>query len=416
MKWIQAQRGGILPWKDLQLGMPLAAGSYGAVYAGKLNGMPVAVKVVHSRSKAAMRAPLQALIEEAALMMSLRHPHILSSLGVVSDLDVNYGLVMERMACSLADLLADTAVSLSWEQPLLRIASEVASAVRYLHSLQILHRDLKPSNVLLGPQPLHVAKVCDMGASKETNNAFEASATMTMVGTPSYLAPEIARHERYDQSADVFAFGATLWHMASRSAPFKDAISERGLTQLDLMREMADGNLVLTITEGQWEHVTGACPATSLIQRCISLGVDDRPAFEEICAALHELQGDDAAEEEDAVAAEASDARAARQEVIAQQLSQVVFRPPPTSKSSVKFSPTLSSKVVQESGTVLSASSASIEDSGSYVHADVVGSERSRMRSLRMPGASEIRDSIKEMIAERGSRVSRKVREMRGSI
>ena len=64
--------------------------------------------------------------------------------------------------------------------------------------LGILHRDLKPDNALV-TETLTI-KVADFGEAR----AFNENNTMTQVGTPIYIAPEIVRGEHYDVKADVF--------------------------------------------------------------------------------------------------------------------------------------------------------------------------------------------------------------------
>ena len=86
---------------------------------------------------------------------------------------------------------------LRWEEPLLRLATDIARGIEYLHSREpenqtdqpkqcIVHRDLKPSNVLI--TMFLRAKIADFGSSKAIGKSTE-----TMVGTPVYAAPEIMR-------------------------------------------------------------------------------------------------------------------------------------------------------------------------------------------------------------------------------
>jgi serine/threonine protein kinase len=114
--------------------------------------------------------------------------------------------------------------TLRWDEPLLKLAIEIAEGMTYLHAKTrkdpktgeevakdcILHRDLKPENVLI--TEFLSAKITDFGTSraKETN----ANVTMTAVGTPLYCAPEIVKGEIYDEKVDIYSFGLILMDMA----------------------------------------------------------------------------------------------------------------------------------------------------------------------------------------------------------
>uniref|UniRef100_W5KNB6 Serum/glucocorticoid regulated kinase 2a n=1 Tax=Astyanax mexicanus TaxID=7994 RepID=W5KNB6_ASTMX len=95
-------------------------------------------------------------------------------------------------------------------------AAEVASAIGYLHSLNIIYRDLKPENILLDAQG-HVV-LTDFGLCKE---GLEPEATTsTFCGTPEYLAPEVLRKEPYDRTVDWWCLGAVLYEMLFSLPPF----------------------------------------------------------------------------------------------------------------------------------------------------------------------------------------------------
>ncbi|XP_022599327.1 serine/threonine-protein kinase Sgk2 isoform X3 [Seriola dumerili] len=94
--------------------------------------------------------------------------------------------------------------------------AEVASAIGYLHSLNIVYRDLKPENILLDSQG-HVV-LTDFGLCKE--GVEPEGTTSTFCGTPEYLAPEVLRKEPYDRTVDWWCLGAVLYEMIYSLPPF----------------------------------------------------------------------------------------------------------------------------------------------------------------------------------------------------
>ncbi|XP_032808878.2 serine/threonine-protein kinase Sgk3-like [Petromyzon marinus] len=95
-------------------------------------------------------------------------------------------------------------------------AAEIASAIGYLHCLNIIYRDLKPENILLDSEG-HI-KLTDFGLCKEGMESTET--TTTFCGTPEYLAPEILRKEPYDRTVDWWCLGSVLYEMLFGLPPF----------------------------------------------------------------------------------------------------------------------------------------------------------------------------------------------------
>ena len=162
--------GCVVPWRDVVLDVPIGVGASGAVFTAQYAKVKCAIKILHkARVNEVSKA---ALVEECELMLQLRHPNILQTLGLASDGHARCGILLELLHMSLAELLAaeqdgssEHQRSLSWRSPMLSIAADVARGVAHLHGRSILHRDLKPGNVLLGPPPLYHAKMSDFGAS-----------------------------------------------------------------------------------------------------------------------------------------------------------------------------------------------------------------------------------------------------------
>ena len=98
--------------------------------------------------------------------------------------------------------------------------AKVARAVQYAHGHGILHRDLKPGNILLDGrgEPL----VSDFGLAKWLDTTSDVTRTLTIFGTPGYIAPEQAKRSaaKLTPAADVYSLGALLFDLFTGRPPF----------------------------------------------------------------------------------------------------------------------------------------------------------------------------------------------------
>ncbi|KAI7830073.1 kinase-like domain-containing protein [Kickxella alabastrina] len=109
-------------------------------------------------------------------------------------------------------------------------AAEIASALSYLHSMDVVYRDLKPENCLLDARG-HV-RIVDFGLAKEVGpvvwrtegsalySVEEGGKTGTFCGTPEYLAPEVLLRQRYGKEVDWYCLGAVIYEMLTGLPPF----------------------------------------------------------------------------------------------------------------------------------------------------------------------------------------------------
>jgi serine/threonine protein kinase len=187
--------------------------------------LSVAVKVIHPANAARLDEWRQRWQRQAELLRSCDHP------GLVKVRDVFEGLVPHspgvRTGGRSLYLVMNWVEGPSIEQwitlapdrsteEVLDVAEKVASAVDHLHSgavagVGVLHRDIKPANVVLGSNgPCLV----DFGFAR-----LDTEEEMTMVGTPSYLAPEVVTGGRYAPATDRYAFGATIFFALTGQRP-----------------------------------------------------------------------------------------------------------------------------------------------------------------------------------------------------
>ncbi|TNJ26430.1 Kinase, NEK [Giardia muris] len=199
----------------------LGEGMFGTVYAGHGNGRNVAVKVVSlGRYGEEGREKLR---KEARMHLSLNHPNIIRCLGIgENDLDNTFVLVTELCYGDLSEEMnrRKNAGHSYTDQEVWKTIREVAAALAYLHEKRLVHRDLKPANILIASDDRCV--LGDFGLIKMLG---DSSRMDTILGTLSYMAPEIHREERYDKSVDVWALGVIGYEMCTHALPFRNIVA-----------------------------------------------------------------------------------------------------------------------------------------------------------------------------------------------
>ena len=93
---------------------------------------------------------------------------------------------------------------------------QITKGTAYIHNKKILHRDLKPSNIFLSSD--QQLKIGDFGIAKSQNNTL--SMAKSIVGTDTYIAPEVFGRIPYNEKADVWALGCILYELASLQPAF----------------------------------------------------------------------------------------------------------------------------------------------------------------------------------------------------
>jgi tetratricopeptide (TPR) repeat protein len=168
--------------------------------------------------------------QEAKLAANLKHPNIV----VIYEFGQLEGVVYITMEYLGGQNLAELVHEQGTLDPsrILKITSQVASALDYAHSKRLVHRDIKPNNIMIGADD-HVT-VTDFGIAKAAA-ATALTTTGKIFGTPQYMSPEQAMGRReLDARSDNYSLGVVVYQMFTGQAPFS------GETPLGVMRCHAD--------------------------------------------------------------------------------------------------------------------------------------------------------------------------------
>jgi len=197
----------------------LGSGGYGTVYRARDIVLEVerAVKLMHP-ALVADRQFIERFTREARYAARLKHPHIVP----VYDLGESEGhffLAMEYLpGGSLKDL-----VTRQGRLPFGRaveILGQVAGALDYIHAQGLVHRDIKPGNILFNETGQ--ASVSDLGFAKALSGSSSSLSTSGgMIGTPSYMAPEVWRGKEVTPATDVYSLACVFYEMVTGQVLFE---------------------------------------------------------------------------------------------------------------------------------------------------------------------------------------------------
>ena len=196
----------------------LGRGGMAAVYRSHQPSMDrdVAIKVI-SGQLADDPTFIARFEREARLIAKLQHPHILPVYDFGRRDGVLYLVMRLVEGGSLDERLRQGPLSLDVAA---QMFTDIASALTYAHDQGIIHRDLKPNNILLDSKDNPY--LTDFGIAKMMQDSTgQITATGTIIGTPSYMAPEMWRGEAVDARTDIYSLGIMLYEMVTGALPFK---------------------------------------------------------------------------------------------------------------------------------------------------------------------------------------------------
>ncbi|PRQ29770.1 putative protein kinase RLK-Pelle-WAK family [Rosa chinensis] len=271
----------------------LGEGGYGTVYKGTL---PDNTMVAIKKSKVAARTQHDQFVNEVILLSQINHRNVVRLLGCCFETEVpllvyeyiTHGTLFEHLFNNKNGKRS----SLSWELRL-KIASETAGALAYLHSstsTPIIHRDVKATNILLDEN--YTAKESDFGASRFIPLDQTQVATLVQ-GTMGYLDPEYMQSNTLTEKSDVYSFGVVLAELLTSkvAVSFARPESERSLAYLfvssiekQCLIQILDADMV---NEGNVEMLE---QVANLAKICLRVKGKERPTMKEVAMELEGMR------------------------------------------------------------------------------------------------------------------------------
>ena len=272
----------------------LGTGAYGQVCRAKLDELPCAAKLLHpilvDRSDPKNQTNLRKFEQECRFLSEIRHPNIVQYLGMVYDRETGLPvLLMELMDESLTHFLERSDTPLPYHVQV-DISHDIALALAYLHSNDIIHRDLSSNNVLL-IRPGYRAKVTDFGMSKFTEMHPHMTPLTKCPGTQAYMAPEALQEESlYTAKLDIFQAGVLMVQIITRKFPDPTRANQKVN-----FPQSPTGIVWMPVPELERRHnhlslISDTHSMVGLIRDCLKDEEKDRPTTQQLCQQLSTLK------------------------------------------------------------------------------------------------------------------------------
>lgn len=194
----------------------MGRGSAGSVWACRdiALGRSVAVKLLH-KSIVAGDVARARFDRECRALAQIKSPRVVQIYSTGMDVRGPY-LVMELVDGESLAARIERVGALAWRDAV-AVAVDVARALRDAASAGVVHRDVKPQNILLDDRG---ALLSDFGLARSMRGSAAITQQGMIVGTASYLAPELVRGEPPSFASDAYALGAVIYEMLAGEPPF----------------------------------------------------------------------------------------------------------------------------------------------------------------------------------------------------
>lgn len=195
----------------------IGEGGMGIVYKANQKSMNriVALKILSPKYSAKQRFVDQ-FIKEARAAGALNHPNIIQVHDVGTENDIHYFSMEFVEGATCMQVLREQGPFKVGEA--LEIIRQTAKALEYAHGQRLIHQDIKPDNIMIGQN--NQVKLADLGISKTFDEVESEEGPKRVMGTPHYMAPEAALGKKIDHRVDIYALGATLYHLLTGKTPY----------------------------------------------------------------------------------------------------------------------------------------------------------------------------------------------------
>uniref|UniRef100_T1IPD7 Serine/threonine-protein kinase DCLK2 n=1 Tax=Strigamia maritima TaxID=126957 RepID=T1IPD7_STRMM len=272
--------------KNYDVGKIIGDGNFAVVREciDKKTRKEFALKII---DKTKCKGKEQMIENEVSILRRVHHSNIVLLLEEY-DLDNELYLVMELLkGGDLFDAIAGA--TKYTERDASKMINNLASALAYLHSRNIVHRDIKPENLLVfdDENGCKSLKLGDFGLAVEINESHEL--LYTVCGTPTYVAPEILAETGYGKKVDMWATGVIMYILLCGFPPFVSQTNN----QDELFDQILAGRY--EFTSPYWDDISNS--AKELIVNLLQVDVDGR--FSAVQTISHPWVADDTALDND---------------------------------------------------------------------------------------------------------------------
>ncbi|DBA03858.1 TPA: hypothetical protein N0F65_004548 [Lagenidium giganteum] len=277
-----------IPYEEIHVGARIGSTSSTGHFRGRWQHQDVAIRRL-SRDLGRTHCHVEELLHQAKLAAKLRHPHIVHVYGVAWN-DVNEVSVLTEFVPggdlrTLLETYSTAKIPVGFDNvEKVRIAYEIALALRFMHSARVMHRNLKSRSIFLSKRG--DVKVMAFGTACNMDENYKR----TRAGTIRWMAPEVLKGRAYDASADIFSFGAVLAELDNFKRPYEyddadHAVQGGKLTEIEVARFVIRKKLSIRFSRCQ-----STCPEMidmyNLAMACVAFDPNDRPSVQDVLNVL----------------------------------------------------------------------------------------------------------------------------------